>query len=58
MRICPGRNLGLTECAWGLARLCGEWRELECRDEEEEWVESMKLSAESGNGVKVGVVWA
>ncbi|KAF7922347.1 uncharacterized protein EAE97_011089 [Botrytis byssoidea] len=57
-RMCAGRNLGLTEMAYVLARLVQEWEGVECRDEVAEWVEEMKLSVESGNGVKVGVKWA
>ncbi|KAF7880338.1 uncharacterized protein EAF02_007184 [Botrytis sinoallii] len=57
-RMCAGRNLGLTEMAYVLARLVQEWKVVECRDEVAEWVEEIKLSVESGNGVKVGVEWA
>ncbi|TGO58634.1 hypothetical protein BOTNAR_0178g00210 [Botryotinia narcissicola] len=57
-RMCAGRNLGLTEMAYVLARLVQEWKGVECRDEVAEWVEEIKLSVESGNGVKVGVKWA
>lgn len=56
--MCAGRNLGLTEMAYVLARLVQEWKGVECRDEVAEWVEEIKLSVESGNGVKVGVEWA
>ncbi|TGO38021.1 hypothetical protein BHYA_0084g00130 [Botrytis hyacinthi] len=57
-RMCAERELGLTEMANVLARLVQEWQRVEYRDEVAEWVEEIKLSVESGNGVKVGVEWA
>ncbi|KAI9642234.1 hypothetical protein NHQ30_009036 [Ciborinia camelliae] len=55
-RMCPGRNLALTETAYVLARMAQEWREVECKDEVLEWVEEMKMTATSKNGIKVGFV--
>ena len=55
-RICPGRQLALTEVAYVLARLAQEWKVIECRDEVSEWVEEMKITASSKNGVKVGLL--
>ena len=55
-RICPAQNLALTEAAYVLARMAQEWKECECRDDVEEWVEEMKVTASSRNGVKVGLV--
>ena len=54
-RICPGRQLALTEVAYVLARLAQEWTAIECRDEVFDWVEEMKITASSRNGVKIGL---
>ncbi|KAM0130920.1 hypothetical protein ACHAP3_007147 [Botrytis cinerea] len=57
-RMCAARNLGLIEMAYVLARMVQEWKGAECRDDVMEWVEEIKLSVESRNGVKAGVKWA
>ena len=54
-RICPGQNLALTETAYVLVRMAQEWSGCECRDETWEWVENLKVSASSFNGVKVSL---
>lgn len=56
--MCAARNLGLIEMAYVLARMVQEWKGAECRDDVMEWVEEIKLSVESRNGVKAGVKWA
>ena len=54
--MCPGQNLALTEAAYVLARMARLWERCECRDEVWEWVEEMKITASSRNGVKVGLI--
>lgn len=57
-RICPGRQLALTEVAYVIARMAQEWKIIECRDEVKEWVEDLKITANSRNGIKVGLMKA
>ena len=54
-RMCPGQNLALTEAAYVLARMAQEWKQCESRDQVLEWVEEMKVTASSKNGVKVAL---
>ncbi|TEY86537.1 hypothetical protein BOTCAL_0006g00170 [Botryotinia calthae] len=53
-RMCAGRNLGLIEMAYVLARMVQEWDGVECRDEVVEWVEEIKLSMESKMLLRLG----
>ncbi|KAI9674943.1 MAG: hypothetical protein M1822_009005 [Bathelium mastoideum] len=55
-RICPAMKLLQTEVAYILVRMAREVERLECRDEEWEWREQMRLTFQSRNGVKVGLV--
>ena len=55
-RTCPAQQMALTDCSYILVRFLQEFREIENRDEQVEFVESIKLSLESGNGVKVGFI--
>jgi cytochrome P450 len=54
-RICPGRQLALTEAAYVVARMVQEFRRMECRDPVKEWVEEFKITASSRNGTKVAL---
>jgi hypothetical protein len=54
--MCPGQNLALTESAYVLARMAQEWNYCECRDDVCDWIEEMKITASSKNGVKIGLV--
>ena len=57
-RMCPGQNLALTEAAYVLVRMAQEYKRCECRDDVLQWVEEMKITASSKNGVKVGLTAA
>ena len=46
--------MALTECAYILVRFLQEFSTIENKSDRFEFVESIKLSLESGNGVKVG----
>lgn len=55
-RVCPGKDITLTENAYVLMRLVREFRVLENRDTVWEFVEQNRLTTESRNGVKVGLI--
>ena len=55
-RICPGKDLTLTENAYVIARLMQHFKGLENRDPVMEFVELNKLTTESRNGVLVGLI--
>lgn len=48
--------MALTQVAYVLARMAQTWERIECRDKVVEWVEELKLTASSRNGVKIGVI--
>jgi hypothetical protein len=47
--------MALTEAAYVLARMAQEWDILECRDDVVQWVEELKTTASSRNGVKLAL---
>ncbi|TGO57552.1 hypothetical protein BCON_0064g00200 [Botryotinia convoluta] len=56
IRTCPAQHLAEIEIAYTLASMAQKWKYLECRDEVEEWVEELRVSTSSRNGVKVALV--
>ena len=55
-RACPGQRLVFTECAYTLVRMLREFEVLENRDEELDWKEQMRMTFQSRNGTKVGLI--
>lgn len=55
-RVCPGRQITLTESAYVLVRLMQKFKALENRDPVWEFVEQSRLTVESRNRVKVGLI--
>lgn len=55
-RICPAQQMALTEISYVIIRFMKEFKSIDNRDEEMEFVETVKLTLESRNGVKVGFV--
>jgi cytochrome P450 len=53
-RVCPGKQIVLTENAYVLVRLVHKFKTLENRDPVWDFVEEHRLTVESRNGVKVG----
>jgi cytochrome P450 len=56
LRICPAQNWVLTEVSYVLARIAQKWSDIECKDEVWEWVEKLRVTAASRNGVKVALI--
>ncbi|TGO72713.1 hypothetical protein BELL_0426g00050 [Botrytis elliptica] len=56
IRTFPAQHLAEIEIAYILARMAQKWKYLECRDEVEEWVEELRVSTSSRNGVKVALI--
>ena len=54
-RICPAQQLVISQSVYLLIRLTREFETMENRDEVFEYVEQIKINAESGNGVKVAL---
>ena len=54
-RICPAQQMVLTQVAYLLVRLAQEFKELENRDEVEDFVGEIKATVQSRNGVKVSL---
>jgi cytochrome P450 len=55
-RICPAIRLVYTECEYILATIVRQFARLENRDEVFEWVEERRLTFQSLNGAKVGLI--
>ena len=55
-RICPGKQMTLTENAYVLVQLLRRFERLENRDEVVEFIEESRLTVESRNGVRVGLI--
>ena len=55
IRICPARNLAEIEIGYTLARMAQMYERIECRDDELEWIEELRVSTSSRNGTKVGL---
>ncbi|KAF7924381.1 uncharacterized protein EAE98_007432 [Botrytis deweyae] len=56
IRTCPAQHPAEIEIAYTLARMAQKWKYLECRDEVKEWVEELRVSTSSRNGVKVALI--
>ena len=54
-RVCPARQLALTEVSYVVVRLVQRFKTLENRDPGP-WVEALKMSLASKNGVQVGLI--
>lgn len=55
-RICPAMKLVYTESEYIMARIVREFSGLENRDDVLEWVEERRLTFQSRNGAKVGLI--
>lgn len=55
IRMCPAQNQVLTQVSYLLVRFVQEIRELENRDEVEEYLERVTMTVESKNGAKIAV---
>lgn len=55
-RICPAFRLVYTECEYIMVTVIREFARLENRDEVLEWVEDRRLTYQSLNGAKVGLM--
>jgi cytochrome P450 len=58
LRTCPAQQLALTEVSYVLARISQQYSWVECRDETQEWIEELGVTASSRNGVLVGLLFA
>ncbi|KAL8734330.1 MAG: hypothetical protein Q9166_001528 [cf. Caloplaca sp. 2 TL-2023] len=56
LRMCPAQNQVLTQVSYLLVRMAQEFRGLESRDEVGEYVEDIKMTVESRNGVRVALL--
>lgn len=54
--MCPGQRLVFVETAYVLVMLLRRFERVECRDEEVEWREEMRMTFQSANGCLVGLV--
>jgi len=57
-RHCPAQQLALFWVSYTIARMAMEFKDVQNRDPELQYVECVKLVMESANGVKVGLVRA
>lgn len=55
-RMCPAQQMVLTQTAYVMVRILQEFREIENRDPEMEYVEKFTFTMESKNGVQVGLI--
>ena len=55
-RTCPGIRLVYTESAYVIARMVRQFSGLENRDPVTKWEEEMRMTFQSKNGTKVGLV--
>ena len=55
MRMCPAQNQVLTQLSYLLVRIAQEFRAIENKDEMLEYVEEIKMTVESRNGVKIAL---
>ena len=55
-RICPGQRLVYTESAYVLVRMLRAFERIENRDPVVEWEEETRMTFQSKNGTKVGLV--
>ena len=55
MRMCPAQNQVLTQLSYLLVRIAQEFRAIENKDETLEYVEEIKMTVESRNGVKIAL---
>jgi cytochrome P450 monooxygenase len=55
-RICPAFKLVYTECEYIMVTMVRQFSRLENRDEVNEWVEERRLTFQSRNGAKVGLI--
>lgn len=55
-RMCPAQQMVLTQTAYVVVRILQEFREIENRDPEMEYVEKFTFTMESKNGVQVGLI--
>lgn len=55
-RMCPAQQMVLTQTAYVVIRIMQEFREIENRDSEMEYVEKFHFTIESKNGVQVGLI--
>lgn len=56
MRMCPAQNQVLTQISYLLVRMAQTFQTVENRDSVWEYVEAMKFTVESRNGVKIGLI--
>ena len=54
-RICPAKQMVLTEIAYVVVRLLQEFKSIECRDPETMYLERQRMTTESRNGVQVAL---
>ncbi|KAM0800708.1 cytochrome P450 [Usnea florida] len=55
-RVCPGMRLVWTECAFVIATMARHFSEVQNRDAEMDWIEEIRMTAQSKNGTKVALV--
>ena len=56
LRMCPAQNQVLTQLAYLLVRMAQEYQSIENRDPVLEYVEEIKMTVESRNGVQIGLI--
>ena len=55
-RMCPAQQMVLTQTAYVVVRILQEFRGIENRDPEMEYIETFTFTMESKNGVQVGLI--
>lgn len=55
-RMCPAQQMVLTQIAYIVVRILQEFREIENRDLEIEYIEAFTFVMESKNGVQIGLI--
>ena len=56
MRMCPAQNQVITQLSYLLVRMAQRFRAVECRDSVWEYEEETKTTAQSRNGIKIGLI--
>ena len=56
IRMCPAQNQVLTQVSYLLVRMAQEFQTVDNRDPNQEYIEEIKMTVESRNGVRVALV--
>ena len=56
MRMCPAQNQVLIQLSYLLVRMAQKYRAIENKDQHLGYVEEIKMTVESRNGVKIALI--